>query len=85
MTGKHVIIGISEETKHNADLAVVFENQALDTLQSREVKVDEVHERTDGCTARYKGKKAFTDISLRKKPQEIRNYFEKSHGKNVTV
>ena len=29
VTVKHVIIGISEEIKHDADLAIVFENKAL--------------------------------------------------------
>jgi hypothetical protein len=80
---KHAIIGISEETKHDADLAIAFENKALETLESRGVNIEEVHEWTDGCAAQYKGKKAFADISLRKRPPVTRNYFETSHGKNV--
>ncbi|XP_052789351.1 uncharacterized protein LOC128223902 [Mya arenaria] len=83
VTVKHAIIGISEETKHDADLAIVFENQAIKLLESRGVKIGELHEWTDGCAAQYKGKKAFADISLRKQPKMTRNYFETSHGKNV--
>lgn len=80
---KHAIIGISEETKHDADLAITFENKAIEILEKKGVKVEEIHEWTDGCAAQYKGKKAFADISLRKNPTVTRNYFETSHGKNV--
>lgn len=80
---KHAIIGISEDTKHDADLALAFENQAMEVLEQKGVKINNVHEWTDGCAAQYKGKKAFADISLRKEPTVTRNYFETSHGKNV--
>lgn len=80
---KHAIIGISEETKHDADLAITFENKAIEILKKKGVKVEEIHEWTDGCAAQYKGNKAFADISLRNKPSVTQNYFETSHGKSV--
>jgi len=63
---KHAIIGISEETKHDAELAIAFGNWALETIESRGVNIEEIHEWTDGCAAQSKGKRAFADISLRK-------------------
>jgi hypothetical protein len=41
---KHAIIGISEETKHDAELAIAFGNWALETLESRGVNIEEIHE-----------------------------------------
>lgn len=60
---KHAFIGISEETKHDADLAFAFENQAFRIVKDRGIEVEEVHEWTDGCATHYKGKKAFADKS----------------------
>jgi len=81
---KHAIISIlSEDTNNDADLAITFENKAMEVLENKCVKIDEVYEWTDGCAAHYKRRNAFADISLRKKLTVIRIYFETSHGKNV--
>ena len=83
MTVKHAIIGISDETKHDSGLALAFENKAVEMLKNKDVKVEKIHQWTDGCATQYKGKKAFADTSLRKQPKVTRNCFETSHGKNV--
>ena len=81
---KHAIIGITEDSKHDADALFEFENRALKILQEEVgLEREEVHEWTDGCAAQYKGKKSFGDISLRKTPKVTRNLFKTSHGKNA--
>ena len=54
MVNHHAIISISEETKHDADLAIAFENRPLETLESRGANIEEIHEQTDGCPAQNK-------------------------------
>ena len=81
VTYKHSIIGISDDLKHDSKLVSRFEKEALQIVEKK-VKVDKIHQWTDGCAAQYKGKNSFYDIS-KNSARLIRNYFETSHGKNV--
>lgn len=77
MNVKHIITGISEETRRDADLVIIFDNKAIQILKGKGVKTDEVHEWTDDCVLNIKkDKMAFVDISLRKLQKLTRNYFK---------
>ena len=79
---KHVIVGISPDTRHDAHLVKVFEDKALNLI-AENTNVQTVYEWTDGCAAQYKGKHAFADISLNQTRKITRSFFETSHGKGV--
>jgi len=66
---------ISEDTNNDADLAITFENKAMEVLENKCVKIEDVYEWTDGCAAQYNRRKAFADISLRKKANSNTNLF----------
>lgn len=42
-TVKYAIIGISEQTKHDGDLVIAFENRDLEILKSRTGNIKELH------------------------------------------
>ena len=79
---KHSVIGISDDTKHDADGVHAFEARVLEVLAGAGLNFMRIHQFTDGCAAQYKGCKAFSDVSCNNKPI-TRNYFETSHGKSV--
>lgn len=80
---KHAIIGITEEVTKDVDTVQAFEEVAISKFHEMNEDLTEVHEWTDGCAAQYKGKRSFRNISQRKSPLIIRNFFETSHGKSV--
>lgn len=79
---KHAVIGISDDTHHDARGVKAFQRGALQLLQNQGVKVSTVYQFTDGCASQYKGKNGFKDISEAEIPME-RNFFETAHSKNV--
>lgn len=79
---KHVIVGISSDTRHDAHLVKVIEAEAL-KLGAENTTIETVFEWTDGCAAQYKGKSAFADISLSRNirvlPTFLRHHMEKGY------
>ncbi len=80
---KHALIGISEDTRHDAHLTKKFETGVLDILMKQPGLADlqSIIEWTDGCSAQYKCQVSVADITS-STIDLTRNYFETSHGKS---
>ena len=78
---QHAIICITDDLKHDGIAVSVFENKALEILNTSS-EVNEVIQWTDGCAAQYKSKNCFALLSNREF-KTSRNFFETSHVKSV--
>ena len=81
---QEALVFLSDDLRHDSHLVHHFEMMTLHHLKDRGVQLIHVVEFTDGCSAQYKSRSPFANISYSKHIHGVsieRNYFGSRHGK----
>ncbi len=84
LTVKHSMVGLTNDSKKDANSVKAFEDKAIETMQNGNLKpLIRVNEFTDGCASQCKGRNTFHDNSKQQDLEIVRNFDETNHVKSV--